>query len=656
MITVVNQRNFDLPKHVDETVSIARPGIWGNDFLIGRDGTREQVIDKYKAQLWERIESAETSILNPLRELAERANEGDLYLACYCKPLPCHGDVLKEAIEWMQTQVTIAATETSGGQEKKKDKHIGITGHRDYNDRDNGSRNLIRFWMTSIKKRYPEATIITGGAIGVDIIAAEEAITAGLKSKVMLPMLFDVFTSGWGKKSKACLQTVLDQSEVIIISVENAKEILAKDPDAYIGFLAKYDYGYLFERNQAIVDDSNLLIAFWDGRQKGGTFDTVKRGLDAGIDVFQGIPLPAGKQSKKEKVFSQIQSDLPLADEFRTDEACIEGWEALQERVGGWQHYGQSAALCDFEYSGGTVYERHEVIGDDDSQLAVEARVTASCLCFPWEAKQIAAEIMDFGLEYESYWRGRLKADFDGTWKELSRLSWAMAQETPSPLDALEHEWKQSYNDDPSEDTEEIIVDATHGWHRVGDGRGYIDAELPLPKVEHPEAAAALYKRLQEAPSIRTFGKELFDIQKSGKLQLPNKQWSWLWSKYREARDGVSFLPSVLEVNRTSFVEPETFSMVAKELARQETTLDEYSRRKCEYCGQPLSEDDTKYCSNECRDKVKAIAQERQTGRRCKHCGRKLSEDDAKYCSDECREKVITFREPENIRGICNFK
>lgn len=51
---------------------------------------------------------------------------------------------------------------------------IGISGHRNYRDRKN-----IRKWMVGIKKKYPKAVIVTGGALGADLIAAEESLAAG---------------------------------------------------------------------------------------------------------------------------------------------------------------------------------------------------------------------------------------------------------------------------------------------------------------------------------------------------------------------------------------------------------------------------------------------------------------------------------------------
>jgi hypothetical protein len=66
---------------------IGRPSIFGNPFIIGKDGTREQVIEKYSDCLRHGIN--ELNIIEAIKKLPE-----DAILGCYCKPLPCHGDVI----------------------------------------------------------------------------------------------------------------------------------------------------------------------------------------------------------------------------------------------------------------------------------------------------------------------------------------------------------------------------------------------------------------------------------------------------------------------------------------------------------------------------------------------------------------------------------
>lgn len=69
-------------------VYIGRPGPWGNPFEIGKDGTREEVVEKY----------AEWLLAQP--ELVEQAKTElkDKVLGCWCAPKLCHGDILVELL------------------------------------------------------------------------------------------------------------------------------------------------------------------------------------------------------------------------------------------------------------------------------------------------------------------------------------------------------------------------------------------------------------------------------------------------------------------------------------------------------------------------------------------------------------------------------
>ena len=79
-------------------VRIDRRTRWGNRFVIGRHGTRDEVIALYRAELWRRIRAGEVS----LEELAALHGKR---LACHCHPLPCHGDVLARAASWAAAQL-----------------------------------------------------------------------------------------------------------------------------------------------------------------------------------------------------------------------------------------------------------------------------------------------------------------------------------------------------------------------------------------------------------------------------------------------------------------------------------------------------------------------------------------------------------------------
>ena len=71
---------------------------WGNPFLIGRHGGREEVIERYRVWLWDKVKVGEIP-------LADLAGLNGKTLACHCHPLPCHGDVLAKAAAWAQARI-----------------------------------------------------------------------------------------------------------------------------------------------------------------------------------------------------------------------------------------------------------------------------------------------------------------------------------------------------------------------------------------------------------------------------------------------------------------------------------------------------------------------------------------------------------------------
>lgn len=68
-------------------VYIGRPGKWGNPFALQASGDRSGVIARYA----EYIQGC-PDLLADLEELSGKR------LGCYCKPLPCHGDVLRRLL------------------------------------------------------------------------------------------------------------------------------------------------------------------------------------------------------------------------------------------------------------------------------------------------------------------------------------------------------------------------------------------------------------------------------------------------------------------------------------------------------------------------------------------------------------------------------
>jgi len=76
-------------------VYIGRPSKWANPFVIGVDGTREEVIEKYRD--WVR---RQPHLMAALPELKGKV------LGCWCHPQGCHGDVLIELLERAASDAT----------------------------------------------------------------------------------------------------------------------------------------------------------------------------------------------------------------------------------------------------------------------------------------------------------------------------------------------------------------------------------------------------------------------------------------------------------------------------------------------------------------------------------------------------------------------
>lgn len=75
-------------KREEYDIYIGRPSKWGNPFVIGKDGNRQEVIRKYREYILSKDE-----LLKDLHELKGKV------LGCWCSPSACHGDVLVDLIE-----------------------------------------------------------------------------------------------------------------------------------------------------------------------------------------------------------------------------------------------------------------------------------------------------------------------------------------------------------------------------------------------------------------------------------------------------------------------------------------------------------------------------------------------------------------------------
>ena len=88
-----------------DAVYVGRPTKWGNPFVIGKDGTRAEVISAYRN--WLASDAGAT-----IREAAKRELRGR-DLICFCAPQACHADVLIETANVAHNRLAEAPADDS---------------------------------------------------------------------------------------------------------------------------------------------------------------------------------------------------------------------------------------------------------------------------------------------------------------------------------------------------------------------------------------------------------------------------------------------------------------------------------------------------------------------------------------------------------------
>ena len=107
-IHVYNIKTEDHSSNLENTFYIGRPNILSNPFTF--DGkrsnlaklsfkTREEALNAYKIYFKHMIENNE-EFKQEFNKIYEKYKKGeDVYLGCFCKPLPCHGDIIAKELQ-----------------------------------------------------------------------------------------------------------------------------------------------------------------------------------------------------------------------------------------------------------------------------------------------------------------------------------------------------------------------------------------------------------------------------------------------------------------------------------------------------------------------------------------------------------------------------
>ena len=100
--TVVNIRSEECEVYIGRKKG--EPNHFGNPFQIGKDGSRQEVIRKFREWIngiaYQNVEPERRQwILQNLHLLEGKK------LGCYCKPQSCHGDVYVEILDRMKQKL-----------------------------------------------------------------------------------------------------------------------------------------------------------------------------------------------------------------------------------------------------------------------------------------------------------------------------------------------------------------------------------------------------------------------------------------------------------------------------------------------------------------------------------------------------------------------
>ena len=138
-------------------------------------------------------------------------------------------------------------------------KTLGITGNRPQKLPSSMHEEVKEYLYQKVKsfKEQGGERLIQGGAIGVDQWAARAALDLGLEVYTYVP--FPQQSDQWSKNEQAEYREICRKSTLVKT------------------FGEKYEVAKFFERNNAIVNDSDIMLAMYTmGTTSGGTYSCAK--------------------------------------------------------------------------------------------------------------------------------------------------------------------------------------------------------------------------------------------------------------------------------------------------------------------------------------------------------------------------------------------
>ena len=88
LASVVNVKHSEFDIYIGRDMPGYRSEGWGNRFVVGRDGTREEVIEKFRQWVL-----TQPDYIERVRKVMPGKR-----IVCWCKPKDCHGDIFLELL------------------------------------------------------------------------------------------------------------------------------------------------------------------------------------------------------------------------------------------------------------------------------------------------------------------------------------------------------------------------------------------------------------------------------------------------------------------------------------------------------------------------------------------------------------------------------
>jgi len=148
---------------------------------------------------------------------------------------------------------------------------LALTGHRGLPP---GAPVLIRQQLEELVRLYPSATWLSGGAVGVDQVAAQALLALGQRVEFVLPFPIDIQSARWSTAQRETLRFLVTRAAAV--------EVLA----------TRYHVTGYHIRNRRLLERADVLVAFTDGRSTGGTASVIREARRREMPVLAPAPAP----------------------------------------------------------------------------------------------------------------------------------------------------------------------------------------------------------------------------------------------------------------------------------------------------------------------------------------------------------------------------